>query len=331
MSHPINTSPHFHRPDVIKQTLYVITPVMNPQRYRTRWKLYKEFEKYVLDSQQAHLVTIECAFGEREFVIEQQPSHHTVVQVRSSTEAWLKENMINIAISRLPLDSKYIAWIDADISFARKDWVGETLHLLQHYDVIQMFSEAIDLGPKQEITRVFTGFNYCYSNPYKVPTFDKKNYVTHKDGKGYWHPGFAWAARKEAINHLGGLVDWSILGGGDTFMAYALSGLLSNRTMPRSLGPSGVAMLQEWEQRAEKYVRRNIGYMEGTIFHYWHGSRKSRAYMDRGAILTTASFDPIKDIKKDWQGLYQLNPENILLRDGIRKYFRQRNEDSIDY
>src|SRR5688572_5856234 len=92
----------FHRPDLVDQKLYVITPVFNPQRYSRRWELYEKFEKYVLSSNEAHLVTIECAFGNREFVLRQSDSpNHTLIQVRSSQEIWIKENLINVAIQRL--------------------------------------------------------------------------------------------------------------------------------------------------------------------------------------------------------------------------------------
>ena len=34
--------------------------------------------------------------------------------------------------------------------FTRTDWVQETLHQLQHFDVVQMFSTYSDLGPKHK-------------------------------------------------------------------------------------------------------------------------------------------------------------------------------------
>lgn len=325
----------FHRPDVVDQKLYVITPVFNPQRYSRRWELYEKFEKYVLSSNEAHLVTIECAFGNRAFVLQQSDSpNHTLIQVRSSQEIWIKENLINLAIQRLPLDWKYVAWIDADITFARPDWVGECIQQLQHYHFLQMFSEAHDLNYKYECIKIHKGMVWCYKNEVKVPEKPPKaSYGTKPDEPGqvsYWHPGFAWAARREAIDIVGGLIDWGILGGGDTFMGYALLGMLNKRTMPNSLGEAGVRWLQEWQNRAEKEIRRNVGYMNGVIYHHWHGSRKNRAYWDRGTILTKANFDPEKDLKKDWQGVWALNPDNIVLRDDARKYFSLRNEDSVE-
>ena len=329
---PFN-SQNFRRPDTVKDPLYVITPVFNPQRYRTRWKLYKEFEKYVLSYKEAHLVTIECSFGERDEVfVKVEGENHTVIYVRTPHELWLKENLINLAIQRLPANWKYVAWIDADVRFARPDWVGETIQKLQHYDFIQMFSQAVDLSPKFEIIKQHTGFMYCYKNG--IPNKNKRMALPYygEDGEGgaYWHPGFAWATRKSSLNSVGGLVDWSVLGGGDMFMAYALIGQLTSRTMPHSLGKNGVRALAEWQARAERYIKRNVGYMDGLLLHYWHGKKVDRKYNDRGQILIDAKFDPELDLKKDWQGLYQLTDRSIKLRDGLAAYLVGRNEDSID-
>lgn len=331
----------FNRPDVVDQKLYVIAPIFNPQRYSRRWELYEDFKKYVLNSGEAHLVTIECAFGNRAFVLkEEENPNHTLIQVRSSQEIWLKENLINLAIQRLPLGWKYVAWIDADVTFARPDWVGETIQQLQHYHVVQMFSESHDMNNDYECIKIHKGLVWCYKNQesQQIPAMKRKMPAVpdvyygsnpHDRQVSYWHPGFAWAARKEAIDSLGGLIDWGILGGGDTFMAYALLGMLNKRTMPKSLGDAGVRWLQEWQTRADKYIKKNVGFISGIVYHHWHGSRKDRAYWDRGTILTQANFSPEKDLKKDWQGVWQLNPENIKLRDDARAYFSQRNEDSI--
>ena len=330
----------FHRPDWVDEPLYVITPVFNPQRYRNRWKHYKNFEKYVLDSG-AHLVTIEATFGERENSnVQNVQEKQTVIHIRTSQENWLKENMINIAISRLPPTRKYVAWIDSDVTFARHDWVGETIQQLQHYKVVQMFSEAHDLSYDFETLKVHKSFMYCYKNDvvdakvpnqlgFKMPPKPTDGYISTVGEKSYWHPGYCWAARREAIEQLGGLIDWGILGGGDTFMAYALIGALNQRTMPNSLGPTGVKWLQEWQNRAEKFIKRNVGYVNGTLLHYWHGAKKDRAYYDRGVILTKAKFNPDVDLYRDSQMAYQINPDNIELRDGAQKYFQQRNEDGI--
>ncbi len=48
-------------------------------------------------------------------------------------------NCLNIGISRLPHDAKYIATFDADIHFRKPGWAAEAIHVLQLYPVAQPF------------------------------------------------------------------------------------------------------------------------------------------------------------------------------------------------
>lgn len=319
----------FRRPDSVHSPLYVITPIFNSQRYRSRWRLYQDFEKHVIDSG-AILITIEAAFGNRDFAITQSnnPNH---IQVRIRDSLWVKESLINAAITRLPQDWRYVAWIDADIHFIRNDWVGETIQQLQNYHIVQMFSEAQDLGPNFESILKHQGFMYCYLN--NIPKPKTPCYYYHEQIKEEkvikFHPGFCWAARRSAINYLGGLIDWSPLGAADNHLAHSLIGRVQDSVHP-DMHPDYLKSLVRYQERAEKYIQRNVGYVEGLILHYFHGKKADRKYWDRWKILTTNQFRPDIHLKKDWQGIWQFSEENILLRDQIRSYMKGRNEDSID-
>lgn len=307
---------HYHKPDHIEDKLYVITALFNPHRYNSRWKLYKEFQKRMLDAG-VYLVTIECSFGDRSEVTVEAYDDHMLIHVRTAHEIWIKENLINIAVQRLPRDWKYVAWIDGDVEFARPDWAKETLHQLQHYDVLQLYTEAIDLGPNYEFIHKHKSFMWCYKNKQKA----SERYEE-------WHPGYAWAATRTAWNHLGGLIDWGILGSGDRHMASALIGKV-DISVNKDVQPRYKQLLYEWQERAESHIRRNVGYIDGLILHYWHGAKANRRYKDRWKILVDNKYNPDLDIKKDWQGVYQLTDRSIPLRDEIREYFKQRNEDCI--
>ena len=310
----------FVRPDQVNEPLYVVTTVFNPVRYRTRWKLYCDFANMV-KAAGAKLLTVEVAFGERDFALDNL-EHDYYVQLRTSNILWHKESALNIGFSRLPNNWKYAAHIDADILFARDDWDNEIVHKLQDYPIIQIFSQSVDLSPNYDILKMFRSYAWCISKGY---TKDQTAY----DEKGiYFHPGYGMAFRREAFDQLGGLIDWGILGGGDLFMMNALFD--HNFKLPKSLGESGKKWMSIWKARADKYIKQNVGYMDGLILHFWHGKKISRKYNDRGSILIDAQFDPEIDLKRDYQGLWQLNDENIKLRDGIRNYFGQRNEDGID-
>lgn len=319
----------FRRPDSVDAPLYVVTTVFNPVRYRSRWKLYDDFAKRVAEAG-AILYTAEIAYGERAFVLT-EPGNPRHLQLRTGSEVWLKENALNLMIQRLPLDWKYVAWIDADVAFMRDDWGNETLHQLQHHPVVQMWSEALDLNPLHETMTRFRSFAWCYhelgeDDPGLVlaPGYYAAG-ARNGGGHVHWHPGFAWAARREAIDGLGGLIDWAVLGSADHFMARALIG---QAEAPRGHGITCARWLQQWQDRAERHVRRDLGIVEGSLVHYWHGPKAARRYRERQDILIEAGFEAERDLKRDWQGLWNLTERSAQLRDGIRRYFRERNEDA---
>lgn len=301
--------------------LYVVTPIVNPSRYRSRYALYRDFAKHVTDAG-AVLYTVEAAFGDRAFeIIEDGNPNH--IRLRTGHEVWHKENLINIGVSRLPADWKYVAWIDADVRFARPDIFEETIHQLQHFSVVQMFATATDLGPAHQPLASFNGFvSQWMRQEGRVPS--------PAEPYGVWHPGYAWACRRDAWDALGGLIDFAIVGSADSYMAWGLIG-----EMARSLSPDLVAgcpvyadWCMEWGARAEAYVKRNVGFVDGLLLHYFHGAKKNRGYVNRSEILWDNGFDPVRDIKRDWQGVWQLTDAKPRLRDQLRAYFRSRDEDS---
>ena len=325
---------------VFPDVLYVICVISNPCRYRTRYELYRAFEKHMEESG-AILYTVEMAYGGRPFEITEanNPYH---IQLRSDKELWFKENMINIGISRLPSDWKYVAWIDADTMFVRPDWVQETIHQLQHHKFVQMFSQVqnVDSNYRPISAHHSVGFVYNWHHNIWINIGkDKKTdypYACFCEDevlniwKWYGPPGGAWAAQRDAIDEVGGVIDVGILGSGDVYMASALIGELKFN-LQKGLTKEYVRHLSIWEERATLHIRRNIGYVDGLMIHYWHGSFKNRGYETRNEILIRHKFNPDIDLKRDWQGLWQLvdhgEERSVALRDKIRGYFRRRQED----
>jgi hypothetical protein len=250
---------HHKHPHRLHAPLDVVAVISNPVRYRSRYDLYRAFETYALHSG-VRLTTVELAYGHRPFEVTEEgnPRH---VQLRTGHELWHKENLVNLGVQRLPRDWEYVAWIDADVRFANPAWVQETLQELQHFAVVQMFSQAQDLGPRHQPLKTHNGFIYSYLEGLAPG----RNYET-------WHPGYAWAARRDAIEHLGGLIDWGILGSGDRHMATALVGE-GLKTTNKKLHPNYLKLIRDWEERAETFVKRNVGYVPGLILHHWHGKK----------------------------------------------------------
>lgn len=306
--------------DEFVKDFHVITMISNTPRYDSRWRLYKEFEERMRKAG-ARLWTCEIAFGTRPFEITQSdnPQH---LQLRTIDELWHKERALNLLVNRITEQFpqwKYVAWIDADVEFKSDNWIAETVHMLQHYDVVQMFQNAVDLGPNNEALALHTGFMYSY-----------RMGLDYKTGYSNWHPGFAYAITREAYN-AAPFIDFGILGSGDRHMACAWIGKVEE-SVNMNISEPYLRKLLEWQAQAERYVRRDVGYVDGMILHHWHGRKKDRRYTDRWKILVDFHFDPDRDIKPDSYGLYQLadhgDKRSILLRDKIRDYFFSRNEDA---
>jgi len=58
---------------------------------------------------------------------------------------------------------------------------------------------------------------------------------------------------------------------------------------------------------------------------YFHGSKQHSLYRQRYQILIENRFDPLSDLRRDWQGIYQLSGDKPALRDAIRAILRETN------
>lgn len=288
---------------------------------------------------------------------------HKYVCLRTTDELWLKENAINVGVQRLPQDWQQVCWLDSDVHFVRPNWTGECVHKLQHYSVVQMFSHARDLGPNYEMLDEDyphangMGFVQAWQQGHLRTTLtpeieadlktigtdlqklteDFRKLQQDLSGRSYYEkrvfPGLAWACTREAWDALGGLIDFAIWGGGDWHMSHALiektEGMMRN-----DLHRNYQKMVNQWYQRCRTEIRRNVGVMEGSILHHWHGRKTERGYNTKHALLSRFGFDPLRHLKRDYQGLWQLHDDRstayVQLRDMMRRIAADRNEDSID-
>jgi hypothetical protein len=315
----------------MSEKLYVVTPVYNPRNFRRRIQLYKEFEKYLSCEEDAVLVTVEVAFGDRPYECT-DPNNPFHLRLRSDQELWHKEKCINLGIQHLLKivpDAKKIAWIDADVRFLNPHWVKETLKQLEHFDVVQMFSYTMGLRPDYVNlggigASVF--FNYCHKI---FPTPEEKK-PAYGDNIAQGHPGLAWAATTEALNKLGGLMDYCVFGSADSHMCNALMGDVRSyfNPMPPSAGLTRAFL--KWQEKAD-LIKKNIGYVDGICVHYWHGKMNLRGYEEKWEIICRHQYDPYEDVYPGVNGLYQWAGNKKQLEQDLRHSAMQRNEDSIDW
>jgi hypothetical protein len=259
-------------------------------------------------------------------------------QFRTSAELFHKENILNETVKTFDPNWKYGAVVDGDFTFTRHDWALEAIHQLQHYDFVQLFSTYTDLSATgyggNVPGRVTKSFAQSYiENGHQLPPGWTDFSSGYAYGQGGWQSpgatGGAWAFRRSAFDTVGGMMDQAILGHGDWFMAFGLVSAplaVQGTVAERRYHPHYVAMIAGWQNRGA-LLKKNIGVVDQFALHHFHGSKSKRGYESRDDILVKYQFDPLADIRRNSQGIYELTGNKPGLRDAIRRYFIARQED----
>src|SRR5271170_7068280 len=101
--------------DRVREPLYAIVPLHNPWRWKSRWKHTQRAIKHFMDAG-AVVILVEVAFNRRELVfadsgidglaadcdIHGPEFKHKYIGLRSTSELWIKENMINVGVQAIP-------------------------------------------------------------------------------------------------------------------------------------------------------------------------------------------------------------------------------------
>ena len=315
---------HIQNPKLRSQnTLYVVGVCSNPVRWHSRYRLAREWIAHMLSTPHVDLTVVETAIGDREFELYPQSANYHHVTLRTNSEAWIKESMINIGFRRimgLNPDAKYFAWIDMDVFFRDLNWAQETMHQLQTFPVVQPWQDCADLGPHGGIMRHFRSFGFQHQRRVKKQTHPGQPYE-------YAHTGFAWACTRAFLEQVVMLMDFPILGSADHHMGFAMTGEV-DLTIHNGMSASFFRLCREWQERALKITHGEVGFTTGRIEHMFHGPKNRRYYRERWQILIDNHYDPDKDLIRDSQGLVTLvgKPK---LEQAIRLYNRSRSEDDV--
>ena len=302
----------------IEDQLNVVIVISNPCLFKRRYHLAREFIKGMSLTTNVRLFICELAYGNQQFELT-KPNTPGHIQLRSETPLWHKENMINIVVKNyLPSDWKAVAWIDADIEFESTTWVDDTLKLLNgSYDVLQLFSHAVDMDKNGHTMAHYTSFarNHSKDIPIKLTT----NYDIN-----YSHCGFAWACSRTSYDKMNGLLDQAILGSADHLMMIGFCNQWSS-DFKSGYSDGYKQMVLDFQSKANKF---RCGYVPGVIHHFWHGMKNKRYYVERETFLIDNKFDPSTMVTYDSSGL--LTPTDLFpqqLKDDIMSYFQSRDED----
>lgn len=318
--------------------LHVFTARSNPLGWKQPHKHWETFARHMLDCG-VHLHVAEVAYGNEPFQCDNPRTvadhdelhrfHH--YGFRAKTRGWVKESVLNQAIQRVP-EARYIGWTDSDIFFRDVDggfednWASRTVRALQHYDVVQNWSDALDLGPRDEIIAHHKSF--CWQFWSGQPVVPQGPKFWHGDGGVYAYPhsGYSWAITREAFDLIGGLFHLGYMGSGDHHMALAMVGH-ADSSMPAGTHDRYREHVKRWEARALQHINQNIGVVQGTIEHAFHGTKPSRAYIPRWKMFVDHGFNPDEDLRPNSYGVMEFASNKPELRRAFDRYLAARSED----
>ncbi|MCX8000834.1 MAG: hypothetical protein N3A69_18155, partial [Leptospiraceae bacterium] len=97
----------------------------------------------------------------------------------------------------------------------------------------------------------------------------------------------------------------------------------------RILGRNSPILLdfQTWAKKIYPITQAKLDYVEGKIFHLWHGSEENRKYVSRNKKLVELKFDPQTDLQIGKNGLWEWKTKKQELVHFCERYFSERMED----
>jgi hypothetical protein len=304
----------------ILSRLWAVTCYFNPAGYRRKLENYHAFRRHLT----IPLVTVEHAHTGR---FDLGPGDaDNLVQVQGGDVMWQKERLLNVALAGLPGDCEFVAWIDCDTLFERGDWPAAAIRELTLVPMCQLFRLVYHLKPDADIdppssedsTLTNESIGYGYASGLAAG-------ISGLPGIFRFKRGHAWGARREVLDRHG-FYDRGIVGGGDLFMAHAVTGQTGELTAEGRMPPALAADYLDWAGRFAKDVP-SLGFVDQNIFHLYHGDLGLRRYAERMQILLEHDYDPATDIAIGPGGCWRWNSDKPGMHKLLQDYFQARAED----
>lgn len=246
--------------------------IENKNSYRKKnfelW--YKQIERY------NHLI-VECSINGSQYELENIVPKENLIKEKTDNILWIKEVLLNIALSKLPKNCKYVIWCDSDLLFSNENWVEDTVFKFWSEDiyVIQPFSMCYHLNKDQNVLDLtsknskWVSFAYNYANNRVLS--NKHDYDLHG------HVGFVWGARRNAFDSF---YTGALCGGFDHISAHAFAGQIQHPCITKTYTHTN-QKIQEWSVKVNNIVKGRLGYISGDVYHLWHGALDKRDYYNR--------------------------------------------------
>ena len=309
----------------VTDEFWAITSYFNPLGYKTRRENYRLFRQRL----SVPLIAIELAY-ESAFELGDADAD-ILIQVRGGDVMWQKERLLNLARAALPPSCSKVAVLDCDVFFRRGDWAEQASKLLDRVAIAHLYRgmHYLPAGATSAIGEI------AFAEPMRVSIIsavasglDAETCLEAGNGPkaGYFGTGLAWAVQREILD-LHPAYDAFILGGGARAMIAGIYNCFDHLTRRMRLNETEVAHFREWADPFRRTVGDAIGYLDGDIFHLWHGSLENRRWYARYEPMPRFRFNPYEDIALTENGLWRWNSDKPDLHGYVREHFARRRED----
>ncbi len=325
-----------------KASLWAVTSFYNPAGYERRIRNFHAFRQHL----NVPLLVVELAEpGRHQLTMDDAD---TVIRITGDNRIWQKERLLNIAVSALPDEAEFVAWVDCDVIFENQDWSDVAQAMLRNgSDFVQLFDTAMHLPPQVQPSRISLSmcrshepivFEQSFASAVASGTYfskkarqtrvDAENGTATSDTPPVAH-GIAWAGCRDILQEVG-LYDACIVGGGDLAMSLGIIGYADNLAARRPMTDKHADHYLSWAGQLNDPSGEKVGFVPGTVYHCWHGRFQRRNYRGRHGMLKHLGFDPYNDLYTADNGTWSWAQHAADLQTAVASYFFERLEDEVE-
>jgi hypothetical protein len=300
----------------------IIACYFNPQNNPYRLRAFRIFYESI---KHLNYQIVECVIGDSKPELVNEFPSLNITRVYTQSLLWHKEGLLNKVVRELPIQYKYIFWLDTDVIFTNNDWLVDSVNQLKNgMNIIQPFEYCVHLEQDETEPNFDITHEYEFaSNPKnRHPKLWKSFGANHVQGNSsninydmHGHVGFAWGAKRSVLDAVP-LYDRALIGGADHIIAHAAAGHFNHPCIAKSF-TDNIKEVEDWSKQFYYLVRGKIGYVKGDLYHFWHGDLAKRQYLKRIQEFTPTANNITK---KDKNGLHVTDSDDAY----VKQYFNQR-------
>ncbi|MBO9684775.1 MAG: hypothetical protein J7502_19245 [Flavisolibacter sp.] len=312
-----------------KSKLIAITTYFNPCLYSNRIKNFRIFRSHLA----VPLMAVELSFTGN-FELKDGDADY-LYRLNGDTVIWQKERLLNTLIDHIPEEYDYVAWLDCDVIISAKDWPDQAIQKLKDHQLVQLFSNFVDL-PNGDFFFENNESSFAERSGYAISFLKAAAMDSAEDFRPLTSGrlrkaafGLAWASTVSLLKKYG-FYDAMIIGSGDRALACAAFGQFEDLLFVGKMNEHRSHHYLQWAIPFHNEVKHNVGYLDTTLYHLWHGEISDRNYVQRHEAFSKFDFNPSLDLVIAENGCWSLKKRDPEMEKFFIDYFYARKEDGIE-